>query len=284
MQIITGKTGTPHITSVQDRMFNRGVVGKEAYVLNTGENLRAEIFSANEIRIYDGMLITQGCTACVEFNTYDSITIENGTQGMKRKDIIAARYKYNASLQTESMEWAVIKGTPDAESPQMPEITNSGSIQALDSIVDTAIFVVNIEGVAITSVERLIKLSPAINSNKKILWSGNSNLDNNTIIYLNEPISKQPNGAILVFGLSSTDNGEAYGSIGTLMLPKEIVGILDGKVRYSSGITNFGMSCRKVIKVEDDRLIGDAYNVDSGNINGLYYNNTRMKLIKVMGW
>lgn len=282
MQIITGKTGTPHITSVQDRMFNRGVVGKEAYVLNTGENLRTEIFSANEIRIYDGMLITQGCTACVEINTYDSITIENGTQGMKRKDIIAARYKYNGSLQTESMEWVVIKGTPDAESPQMPEITNSGSIQALDSIVDTAVFVVNIEGVAITSVERLINLSTAINANNKILWSGNSTLGENVTIKLYEPISKQAHGIILVFALC--DKGVAYGDMGTFIIPKEIVGDLSGRFVFDLGTSAFGTNARKRFAVLDNQVIGEEYNTNSGTMGGIIFDNSKIALVKVLGW
>lgn len=284
MQIITGKTGTPHITSVHDRALNQGIIGKEAYILDTGSNLEAEIYTANEIRIKDGMLVTQGCCAGVEVGTYDSVTISNGSQGMKRKDLIVARYKYDNSQDKESMEWAVIQGTPHASEPVMPSVTNTGDIQKRETIVDTAVFVVDIDGVAIESVEKLINISPAANNSRKILWSGNTNLEEGVIINLNEPISKQPNGAIFVFGLSSTDNGEAYGSFGTLMIPKEIVGMLDGKVRYSSGITNFGMNCRKVFKVEDDRLIGDAFNVVYGNINGMYYNNTRMKLIKVMGW
>lgn len=284
MQIITGKTGTPHITSVHDRALNQGIIGKEAYILDTGSNLEAEIYTANEIRIKDGMLVTQGCCAGVEVGTYDSVTISNGSQGMKRKDLIVARYKYDNSQDKESMEWAVIQGTPHASEPVMPSVTNTGDIQKRETIVDTAVFVVDIDGVAIESVEKLINISPAANNSRKILWSGNTNLEEGVIINLNEPISKQPNGAIFVFGLSSTDNGEAYGSFGTLMIPKEIVGMLDGKVRYSSGITNFAMNCRKVFKVEDDRLIGDASNVVYGNINGMYYNNTRMKLIKVMGW
>ena len=59
MQIVTGKTGTPHITSVQDRALNQGLAGQGVYILSTGQNLEPEIYSANEIHIKDGALLAQ---------------------------------------------------------------------------------------------------------------------------------------------------------------------------------------------------------------------------------
>ena len=63
MEIITGYTGKPHVTSEQDRDVNIGVVGEGSYVLRTGMQLAAEVSSNNEIKIRDGVLMHQGCTA-----------------------------------------------------------------------------------------------------------------------------------------------------------------------------------------------------------------------------
>lgn len=156
MQIVTGKTGEPHITSVQDRALNQGLAGKDAYILDTGQNLEPEIYSANEIHIKDGALMVQGCLCAVDYGSYDTVTIANGSQGMKRKDLIVARYTYDAESQVEGMEWAVIQGTPSDSTATVPSITNIGDIQALDSIVDTAVFVVSLNGVSIESVEPVI--------------------------------------------------------------------------------------------------------------------------------
>lgn len=41
MEIITGYTGKPHVTSEQDRDVNIGVVGEGSYVLRTGMQLAA---------------------------------------------------------------------------------------------------------------------------------------------------------------------------------------------------------------------------------------------------
>lgn len=78
MEIITGYTGKPHVTSEQDRDVNIGVVGEGSYVLRTGMQLAAEVSSNNEIKIRDGVLMHQGCTASIKKNTYDSLTITNG--------------------------------------------------------------------------------------------------------------------------------------------------------------------------------------------------------------
>ena len=57
MEIITGYTGKPHVTSEQDRDVNIGVVGEGSYVLQTGMQLAAEVSSNNEIKIRDGVLM-----------------------------------------------------------------------------------------------------------------------------------------------------------------------------------------------------------------------------------
>lgn len=48
MDIITGYTGSPHVTAEQDRDINIGIFGNESYVLQTGSQLTAEVSSNNE--------------------------------------------------------------------------------------------------------------------------------------------------------------------------------------------------------------------------------------------
>lgn len=48
MDIITGYTGSPHVTAEQDRDINIGIFGNESYVLQTGSQLAAEVSSNNE--------------------------------------------------------------------------------------------------------------------------------------------------------------------------------------------------------------------------------------------
>lgn len=283
MQIVTGKTGKPHITSVQQRALNQGVIGKEAYIMNTGSNLEAEIFSANEIHIKDGMLVTQGCSACVDVGTYDTVTIANGSQGLKRKDLIVARYQYDNSQGKESMEWAVVQGTPDANNPTVPSITNTGNIQQLDVAVDTAVFVVNLDGVSVTSVEKVINVSPPVNSANKVLWSGQSTLGEDITLELSDSVSKQPHGISLLFGLIG-EMGAVYGDMGTLTILKEDILMNGGRFMFDLGTAEWGTNARKRLYIYDKQIKGSAINLESGSLSGITFNNAKCALIRVTGW
>ena len=164
MEIITGYTGKPHVTSEQDRDVNIGVVGEGSYVLRTGMQLAAEVSSNNEIKIRDGVLMHQGCTASIKKNTYDSLIITNGSQGMKRVDLIVARYEKNQDNRIESLDLKVIQGTPAESNPAAPQYTE-GDIQAGDYVADMPMYQVIIDGLNITEVKKMFKV---IGSNKDL--------------------------------------------------------------------------------------------------------------------
>ena len=175
MEIITGYTGKPHVTSEQDRDVNIGVVGKGSYVLQTGMQLAAEVSSNNEIKIRDGVLMHQGCTASIKKNTYDSLIIVNGSQGMKRIDLIVARYEKNQDNGIESLDLKVIQGTPAESTPTVPEYTE-GDIQAGDYVADMPMYQVIIDGLNITEVKKVCEVAPDIDALKKELAELNSKM------------------------------------------------------------------------------------------------------------
>lgn len=175
MEIITGYTGKPHVTSEQDRDVNIGVVGEESYVLQTGMQLAAEVSSNNEIKIRDGVLMHQGCTASIKKNTYDSLTIINGSQGMKRIDLIVARYEKNQDNGIESLDLKVIQGTPAESTPTVPEYTE-GDIQAGDYVADMPMYQVIIDGLNITEVKKVFEVAPGIDALKKEIAELNSKI------------------------------------------------------------------------------------------------------------
>ena len=175
MEIITGYTGKPHVTSEQDRDVNIGVVGEGSYVLQTGMQLAAEVSSNNEIKIRDGVLMHQGCTASIKKNTYDSLIIINGSQGMKRIDLIVARYEKNQDNGIESLDLKVIQGTPAESTPTVPEYTE-GDIQAGDYVADMPMYQVIIDGLNITEVKKVFEVAPGIDAMKKEIAELNSKM------------------------------------------------------------------------------------------------------------
>ena len=157
MNIITGYVGEPHVTSQQERNTNIAIFGNDARIIGgVNSELEATVVSANLVEISDGMIVCEGCTAEIPRGTNDSLVIENGEQGMKRIDLIVARYTRNANTGAESMELVVIKGTSAASDPVEPSY-NTGLIADGDSPVDFPIYQVNIDGISITSVDPLVK-------------------------------------------------------------------------------------------------------------------------------
>ena len=154
MELVTGRSGKPHITSQQVRQLQQGIFGANACILNTGSMLTPEVQSSNKIRIKDGALMFQGALFTVKVGGYDEVTINNGNQGMKRKDVIAVKYTYDSSRNIESGEWAVVQGTPAASNPAVPSMpVTDGDIQAGDSEVYCPVFVINLDGINVTGVD-----------------------------------------------------------------------------------------------------------------------------------
>lgn len=175
MELVTGRAGSPHITAQQDRQLHQGIWGEEAYILNTGNMLAPEVQSSNKILIKDGALMFQGALFSVKVGTTDEITINNGNQGMQRKDLVVARYTYDSSQNIESAEWVVIQGEPAASNPVAPEGT-SGDIQAGDATVDCPFMIVNLDGINVTGVEIIPEVVPDIPTLNASLSYLNGNL------------------------------------------------------------------------------------------------------------
>lgn len=171
MELVTGRAGSPHITAQQDRQLHQGIWGEEAYILATGNQLEPEVQSSNKILIKDGALMFQGALFSVKVGTTDEITINNGNQGMQRKDLVVARYTYDSSQNIESAEWVVIQGEPAASNPVAPS-GKSGDIQAGDAVVDCPFMIVNLNGINVTGVDIIPEVVPDIPTiNASLSWS-----------------------------------------------------------------------------------------------------------------
>lgn len=161
MELATGRAGKPHITSQQDRQKHQGIWGDGAYILNTGNMLEPVVQSSNKILIKDGALMYQGALFTVKVGTTDEITIDNGNQGMQRKDLVVARYTYDSAQNIESASWLVYKGTAVGSNPVLPSGI-SGDIQAGDNVVDVPYLAVTLNGINIVSVDVIPEVAPDI--------------------------------------------------------------------------------------------------------------------------
>lgn len=162
MQIVTGKTGTPHVTSQQFRQFIEGTVGQGSYILNSAENLEPELVTNNKLKIRSGMMCHHGNLSVVEIGTYDEVTIPNGTQGMKRVILIANRYTRNEETGIEECEWHKFIGASDPDEFKEVMSYTEGNLQEGDLVDDCPVFEIHQDGLNVTEIKKLLSVTPDI--------------------------------------------------------------------------------------------------------------------------
>lgn len=168
MKIISGKTGSPHVTSQQFRQIFEGIIGDESCILPCGGNLTPELQTNNSLKIRSGLMFHHGNMSTVELGTYDEVTIQNGTQGMKRIDLVVNRYTREEESGIEKNEWIVIQGTPHASSPVVPDYTE-GNLQDGDLVDDCPYLEVHLDGINVTEVKQLLSVADAMSTINKYL-------------------------------------------------------------------------------------------------------------------
>lgn len=119
-EIVDGMTGTKHISSDDLAALNTAAVGKADCVLEYGDDFALTMASANSATLGTGVGMVGGKRFWNQAAT--SLTVQSGTQGQKRNDLIVARYA-KTSAGIESITPVVIKGTPSADTAADPEVT-----------------------------------------------------------------------------------------------------------------------------------------------------------------
>ena len=119
-EIVDGMTGTKHISSDDLAALNTATVGKADCVLKYGNDFALTMASANSATLGTGVGMGRGKRFWNQAAT--SLTIQSGTQGQKRNDLVVARYA-KTSAGIESITPVVVKGTPTTGTPADPATT-----------------------------------------------------------------------------------------------------------------------------------------------------------------
>ena len=170
MEIVSGLGEKPHVTSQQFRQILEGTIGQKSYIITSGENLEPELAANNLLKIRSGMMSHHGNVSSVKIGTYDEVELTNGSQGMKRIDLVVNRYTRNAETNIEKNEWVVIMGTPVASNPVAPAYT-VGNLQKGDLVDDCPVFELHYDGINVTEVKKMLSVLPNVaelNSNFKV--------------------------------------------------------------------------------------------------------------------
>lgn len=155
LEIVTGYTGKPHITSQQDAVLNAAAFATGGkYVLSVGNQLSYELKSNTLVRINGGYAINQGRLMGMDAHDYEELDISVGLAGSKRCDLIVIHYSKDSSTGVEKAELKVIEGTAGADYVD-PEYLDNDLLGGDYLEDDLVLYRVKINGLSIETIEQV---------------------------------------------------------------------------------------------------------------------------------
>ncbi|MFR6530281.1 MAG: hypothetical protein ACLUPW_05235 [Bifidobacterium pseudocatenulatum] len=132
IELVDGKAGTMHISSEDRAIIHQAKFSKSDVVYEWGDAFKCSMSSSNRATVGTGCASIQGLDWHI--TSAESVTISNGSQGMKRNDIICAHYHRDSKTGNENVALTVLKGSPNATAAADPTIPSgkilSGAVDA----------------------------------------------------------------------------------------------------------------------------------------------------------
>lgn len=132
IELVDGKAGVAHISSEDKAIIHQAKFSKSDVVYDWGDVFKCSMSSSNRATVGTGCASIQGLDWHI--TSAESVTISNGSQGMKRNDIICAHYHRDSKTGNENVALVVLKGTPNATAAADPAIPSgkilSGAVDA----------------------------------------------------------------------------------------------------------------------------------------------------------
>lgn len=155
INIYTPPTAAPHIYAEDDAQIYRSLIGSSGITL-ADNKLTAAIVNNNTVTLASGLYSMQGYMLAVQANTTQPLTIDSGSAGAYRHDLIVADFTRGGGTTADTYVFAVVKGTnasseDAAADPTLTQddLTNSGVHR------QEALYRVVISGTEITAVQRI---------------------------------------------------------------------------------------------------------------------------------
>ena len=143
-ELVTGSYGTDHVSSADDGSMFASVFGAGRYAVHQGNDLAATLVNSNTVQVDTGAGFIDG--RYFRVTSTETLTIDSGSQGDNRIDLVGFKYLYDSGTQTESGSLAVVKGTPTSGTPSLPTYTD-GDITAGATEAFFPLYSIEIDGI-----------------------------------------------------------------------------------------------------------------------------------------
>lgn len=158
LHLVTGYAGEAHITSADQGAYNIATYGGGEFVLDRGNKFVTTLVSNNSITIADGEAMMQGRYTRMTPGTSEDVTIDNGSSGMKRNDLICLRYEKDPSTGVESVGFSVVKGEETSGTPVDPEYTHGDITDGDDLVNEMPLYRVYLNGLNVETITPLFSV------------------------------------------------------------------------------------------------------------------------------
>lgn len=214
VQLETGDTGRA-VTADSDGALYSGIFGLENYVVYTGNKFKAEIQSNNKIKINDGSAIMNGRHIRIPSGDSELVTINNGSQGKNRIDIIVFRYKKELTGM-ESANLVVIQGEETTSVAKTPNHIKgsilTGAVQA-----DFPLYSVELKGINIVEITPLFNVLMDMSALNEKLYNIKDHIVESGKIKVSGDIynyyEKYASGKLVQWGIANYSYTSGYGKI-----------------------------------------------------------------------
>lgn len=123
IELVTGKAGTPHVSSDDIGAYQAGISGYGVLRLanKNGHHPEASLLDANRVTIPAMGLLIDG--RYVRISAAETVTLTSGSAGTKRIDLVCVTYSRNSTTGVENVSLSVVKGSPTSGTPSTPSVS-----------------------------------------------------------------------------------------------------------------------------------------------------------------
>lgn len=216
VELVTGATGSDHVSSDDAAHLHAGIVGRGSYAL--GGAPEVSMTDANTLSIPACDLVLEG--RHVRLTGITEAKVASGGQSAHRRDLVCVRYALDQSRQVESASVVVVQGQVaySAAAAKDPELPSKGSILALDPTVDVPIARVTLAGLS-PAAEWLLPVVPPLAEVGRVERGK-----------VNGNLSYERFGSLVIAHVFNVHNGKDAGYMPVGMRPSQTV---YGGVSYS---------------------------------------------------
>lgn len=252
-EIVDGMTGTKHISSDDLSALNVATIGKANCVLKYGDDFKLTMASANSATLGTGVGMVGGKRFWNQAAT--SLTVQSGTQGQKRNDLVVARYA-KTSAGIESITPVVIKGTPSTETAADPATTSNDlklwriplngisvgtPVRLFDPVASLATLGDSVSPTAVNLKQTTSLVANAIKSGNVVTFSGYGQLNANAYSVITIAANMPP-ASMITRGFVSVQDGSVAGAFLSIAVGDTVVKLETKGLRGQGEWIFFGMT------------------------------------------